>query len=188
MIGVIDNLKSFNRKERFFFVGMALGNPNFELSPGFRVKLNETLRLDVPEDAFTAMDYHLDWIYASLFLFFNGNADGVYPNSDKKIKATQQDVDLLVGYQEDERACHIIMLEAKGVTGWTNAQMKSKARRLRDIFGENGNKRPGIIPHFALVSPKEPQRLDAGSWPAWMKPDNKVDSLVKTRFEEVPAI
>ena len=33
MSAFVDYLWSFNRKERFFLVGTALGNPDFRLSP-----------------------------------------------------------------------------------------------------------------------------------------------------------
>ncbi|MBI4301278.1 MAG: hypothetical protein HY664_01570 [Chloroflexi bacterium] len=67
MLEIIANLRLFNRKERFFLVGMALGNPKFKLIEQFRNQLNDKLGLFVPEDAFAAMDYHLDWIYAQSF-------------------------------------------------------------------------------------------------------------------------
>ena len=67
MAGIIENLKAFNRKERFYLVGMAVGNPEFTLSREFRKTLDKTLvGLHVPEQAFVAVDYHLDWIYASV--------------------------------------------------------------------------------------------------------------------------
>ena len=55
MSDFIDNLKRFNRKERFFLVGMALGNPAFQLSDAFRKQLNNLLKVDIPEQTFCAM-------------------------------------------------------------------------------------------------------------------------------------
>lgn len=168
---ILNNLGLFNRKERFFLVGLALGNQHFSLSQEFRRKLDATFSLNVPENAFAAMDYHLDWIYASLYLYSKG--DRIYKNLDGHIKATQEDIDFLVAYY-DGTVCHIVMLEAKGVTGWTNGQLNSKAKRLKGIFGEYGNEWPGVIPHFAIISPIEPKRLNHQEWPVWMKPNNSV--------------
>ena len=52
----------FNRKERFFLVGTALGNPAFRLDSVFSQPLGGTFALEVHSDMFVAMDYQLDWI------------------------------------------------------------------------------------------------------------------------------
>ncbi len=36
MMTLMEHLESFNRKERFFLVGNALGNPDFQLSTDFQ--------------------------------------------------------------------------------------------------------------------------------------------------------
>ena len=59
-------LASFNRKERFLLVGQALGNSAFTLGDTFRQQLAQVLQREVPEDAYCAMDYHLDWLFAAL--------------------------------------------------------------------------------------------------------------------------
>jgi hypothetical protein len=169
---VVDYLRWFNRKERFFLVGWALGNPEFRLSSDFRATLHQTFNLNVPDDAFAGMDYHLDCIYASIFLFFNSDSDGVYLNQNNEVMATQEDIDFLVAYQDKDY--HIIMLEIKGVTGWSNRQIYSKAKRLAKVFGEEGTKWPGVIPHFAIASPREPKGLKCDDWPVWMKPNNMI--------------
>lgn len=66
----IDNLDKLNRKERFFLIGMALGNPRFKLDPLFRQKLSEEFGVVIPDNVFVAMDYHLNWIYAAAALAF----------------------------------------------------------------------------------------------------------------------
>ena len=179
MRGFIENLKSFNRKERFYLVGMALGNKEFNefnVSRHFAEKLSETFGLHVPENAFCAMDYHLDWIYASLFLASKGNLNDIYPNTDRIITATQQDIDLLVTFQQAGEH-HVIMLEAKGATPWVNGPLNSKAARLAVIFGEGGDRFESVIPHFAIVSPREPRWLNYNRWPEWMRHDNTVPWL-----------
>ena len=68
MMTLMEHLESFNRKERFFLVGNALGNPDFQLSTDFQTKLNTAFGIPPPNSAFVAMDYHLDWLHASPFL------------------------------------------------------------------------------------------------------------------------
>jgi len=45
MLTLLDHLREFNRKERFYFIGMVLGNTNFHLSQEFRKALGDTLEL-----------------------------------------------------------------------------------------------------------------------------------------------
>ncbi|MDA0988348.1 MAG: hypothetical protein O2783_04330, partial [Chloroflexi bacterium] len=90
-------------------------------------------------------------------------------NSLGHIKGNQEDVVLLVAF-EDGPLTHLVLLEAKGATDWTNKQMCSKAKRLQKIFGETGTEFPGVNPHFVLISPKPPtKRLETEKWPQWMR-------------------
>ncbi len=174
MSHIIDSLRSFNSKERFFLVGQILGNPEFLPCPTFREQLGEALGLEIPETVFSAMDYHLDWLYAALRVATDNREEAVYSNSERIVKAQQEDMDFLIAF-DAVGVCHIVLIEAKGVTGWTNSQMKSKANRLRAILGEDGKKWPGVQPHFVLMSASAPQRLDASMWPQWMtRPDGGV--------------
>jgi hypothetical protein len=167
MANLIDTLRSFNRKERFYLVGMALGNESFKLSQEFRERVRSELNLDVPGNAFAAMDYHLDWIFASLFCSRNGNLKPVKNVSDT-IRANIQDVDFLIAFTKGED-CHLLMLEVKAEMGWSNHQLISKAERLKGIFGNDGKNHSKVIPHFALVSPKASRNLKTEEWPEWMK-------------------
>ena len=65
---LIDNLKSFNRKERFYLIGQMLGNPEFRMDDKQLDKISKLIEVKIPREYFAAMDYHLDWIYASLYL------------------------------------------------------------------------------------------------------------------------
>ena len=65
---LIENLKSFNRKERFYLVGQMLGNPEFRMDDKQLDKISELIGIKISGEYYAAMDYHLDWIYASLFL------------------------------------------------------------------------------------------------------------------------
>ena len=174
MGSVLRHLQDFNRKERFYLIGMALGNQKFGLSESFRMTLGDVLNVRIPEDAFAAMDYHLDWLAASLYLAANPGASAPYKLDRRLITGTQEDIDFLVAYESDNW-CHVIMLEAKGVTGFTNRQFRSKVDRLVAMSEALGWERAKAIPHFALISPRKPQQLKYDCCPPWMLgPDAKV--------------
>ena len=113
------------------------------------------------------MDYHLDWLAASLFLAANEGNPGPYPRNPAIISATQEDIDLLVAF-ESEEGCHIVLLEAKGVTAFSNRQFRSKVDRLKAVFSAGEAEAAHARPHLILVSPTEPRRLILKDCPAWM--------------------
>ena len=173
MMTLVEQLESFNRKERFFLVGEALGNPAFQLSTDFRTRLSEAFGIEPPSNAFVAMDYHLDWIHASLFLTQPENdVRAVHSNEKTVATGNQEDVDLLVAFEKGD-ITHLLLIEAKAATGWTNKQTLSKAERLEKIFGADGAKYPQVQPYFGLMSPRHPERLKPHCWPAWMTRDGK---------------
>ena len=176
MQNLIEYLKDFNSKERFFLVGQILGNPSFTLASEFREKLSNLLKIQIPADALSAMDYHIDWLYASLNLAKDDDPTKVYPNDNNLIKAQQEDVDWLIAFK-DLSEYHLILIEAKGVTGWTNKQITSKANRFGDIFGKQGNSWPSVVPHFVIMSSSQPQGLLTEKWPQWMAPNGKIKWL-----------
>ncbi|EKB15938.1 hypothetical protein [Aeromonas veronii] len=162
---LIDNLKSFNRKERFYLIGQMLGNPEFRMD---KIQLDEISRLigiTIPSEYFAAMDYHLDWIYASLFLT-QEHDEKTFPRNfidnnkkvDLQISGTQEDVDFLLAFVDHENTTHIVMIEAKGDSYFSNAQLNSKNKRFKAIFGDEDTW-PNVRPHFLLCSPKEPQNV-----------------------------
>ncbi|MFQ1884148.1 hypothetical protein ACK341_00900 [Aeromonas veronii] len=167
---LIDNLKSFNRKERFYLIGQMLGNPEFRMPEMQLDKISELIGIRVSGEYFAAMDYHLDWIYASLFLTQNTKNDtnkafkrnflendGV--KIDYQISGTQEDVDFLLAFVDHENTTHIVMIEAKGDSYFSNAQLNSKNKRFNAIFGDEDTW-PNVRPHFLLCSPKEPQKIN----------------------------
>lgn len=161
-------LESFNRKERFFLIGSALGNPTFQLAPEFRDALTRVFGTQVPDGAFAAMDYHLDWIHASLYLTQPGNKDKrVHPNTKPVVTGNQEDVDLIVAFEE-AGTTHLLLIEAKAYTAWSNTQMCSKAKRLDLMFGADGTAYPEVRPQFGLLSPRPSRQLDTSTWPRWM--------------------
>ena len=112
------------------------------------------------------MDYHPDWLHMALYLA--GNPELSWPIRNHELfQANQEDTDLLVAF-DDGAATHLVLLEAKLETGWTNAQLGSKAARLKHIFGDDGRGHRTVQPHFVLLSPQPPQQLDTGKWPPWM--------------------
>jgi len=166
-------LKSFNRKERFYLISQALGNKEFKLSELFRNQVGSKLSLTIPENSFAAMDYHLDWIYASLKYWKEGK--DIFPK-DNIITATQEDVDLIICFYQN--AIHnLILIEAKGETSWTNKQLKSKAERFEKIFGNDGNNWEGVKPYFLIMSPRPSRNLTTNTLPEWMLHQGKLNWL-----------
>lgn len=173
MGSLIEHLRSFNRKERFYVVAQALqDSTSFTLHPRFLGRLEATFGIRIPSDYFAAMDYHLDWLYAGLYLANGGPMNPPPAIDDLTIEGNQEDIDFLVAF-EDETGTHLVILEAKGTTGWTNGQMVPKAKRLGAILGGPGGggwtSIPGLTPHFALWSPRDQRDLILGEWPQWMK-------------------
>lgn len=177
---LIKNLSLFNRKERFFLIGYALGNKAFTLSEEFRASIKQSLiqlKEDIPSNAFVAMDYHIDWIFASIFLTANKKNSSIYPRDNRLIKATQEDIDLIIAFNDKQNIAvtHLIMCECKAETDWNKEQLNSKAIRLRDIFGDDGSKYQNIvIPYFLLLSPEQPKNLNVNSLPEFMKFNGKI--------------
>ena len=127
----------------------------------------------IPGNAFVGMDYHLDWIAASLRAHQNPDYLGKPVSNAGQTKfnrvatGTQQDIDLLVAFKE-EGFFHLVLLEAKGYDSWTNRQMGRKSQRLQGIFGKNGKGYPEVKSYFCLMSPRRPEKLQTKGWPTWM--------------------
>ena len=165
MSTLIEHLQSFNKKERFILLRNTLGRDTFQLDGSFRERLGQELGATIPADLLVAMDYHLDWLQMALYLTeqpWTGRPPIENPNSEL-FEANQRDIDLLVAF-DYKTTTHIVMLEAKVETGWTNRQLDRKADRLCRIFGD-----PCCTdfaePHFVLLSPREPERIDQSAWP-----------------------
>ncbi|MFL9691726.1 hypothetical protein [Aeromonas veronii] len=163
---LIDNLKSFNRKERFYLIGQMLGNPEFRMDKTLLDEISRLIGITIPSEYFAAMDYHLDWIYASLFLTqehdekpFPRNFIDNNKKVDLQISGTQEDVDFLLAFVDHENTTHIVMIEAKGDSYFSNGQLDSKNKRFKAIFG-NENTWPNVRPHFIICSPKKPQKIN----------------------------
>ena len=177
MSQVIQALRSLDRKERFAVLREVLGfEPETPRLDGrFRQKLSNRIGISVPEHAFLAMDYHLDWIDVALYLVSKQEIRPKCPFLNERfpnINENQQDVDLLIAFESDgagEASTHLVHIEAKAYLGWTNAQLNGKAARLRAIFGEDGARWAFATPHYVLMSAKRSPRISTQSWPRWMK-------------------
>ena len=187
MDDLIDILESFNRKERFFLISHALNgrqeNPVFTLSDDFRRELGKAVGLDqrgitIPPDAFAAMDYHLNWVHASLVLAYCKNeAERIDRLNTEAIEQNQEDVDLLVAFKDDAGIHHLIFIEAKGyntdgmsdgLSGLDKDQLESKAGRLNLILEPDGIPYPNVSPHFCLMSGKKPNPIPS-EWGNWLE-------------------
>ena len=64
-----------------------------------------------------------------------------------------------------------MLIEAKAYLSWSNPQLKSKACRLKDIFGIHGRRRDGVELHFVLMTEQTSKNICTDEWPGWMKAD-----------------
>lgn len=173
MSQVIDYLERFNRKERFILLSHVLGQEDqkaFRLNRRFREDLGDKIQTPIPDDAFVAMDFHLDWLQMALYLADKDNSMSCAIPNDHLVKGNQEDLDLIIAFQDEcTKEVHLVLIEAKADTGWTNKQLKSKAERLRRIFGRHSCNTELVKPHFVLMSPREPSKVEIDTWPSWMK-------------------
>ena len=155
LMRLIDNLKAFNRKERFILLHKALGftDQSFRLGKAFRKELSRQLPGTVPPDAFVAMDYHLDWLQMAMYLTDHPRRSGPIKN-DNLVEGNQMDIDLLVAFENADKT-HVVLVEAKGDTAWNNDQLSRKVERLRLIFRSGGPGTESVKPYFVMMSPKK---------------------------------
>jgi hypothetical protein len=59
---LVKALEKFNRKERYWLIRSALGESSEKLDSKFCDLIYGKHSIEVPEDAWWAMDYHLDWL------------------------------------------------------------------------------------------------------------------------------
>ncbi len=169
----VDALKAFDSHERGILLQWSTG-ADFRLSADLRGQLGETLEpLTVPATAFVAMDYTLDWMYAAVRRYLEPQTAGpgkphIWPQAGQ-LAASIEDVDLLIAWQDDQP--RLLLLEAKGFTGWDNSQLLRKVTRLGSIFGEL--EREAIDVHFILVGPRHSAGVKTDAWPAWLLKEDR---------------
>ena len=69
------------------------GEESFRLSSGFRGELPRKLDVKIPDDAFVAMDYHIDWPQMAI-----SSVTGIVRNEGLG-DGNQEDIDLLVAFE-----------------------------------------------------------------------------------------
>jgi hypothetical protein len=152
-------LAKFNRKERYWLLRDAIGEP-FHLSKQFCGKLTEALKMTIPCGAWWAMDYHIDWLVAVLRTYPDRVELAKHYLNDqsiREIRGNQEDFDLVVAFDRN-----LILVEAK--TGnFIDQQLESKLSRLGNLkwadgeplIGPDGTTRNDIHISFVLCSPKK---------------------------------
>lgn len=174
-MNLVEALRQFNRKERYWLIRNALGPSSGQLGEDFRYSIGALSGIRVPEDAWWAMDYHLDWLVGALALRRDGQMNGdARLNSAALVQGNQEDIDLVVAFDNT-----LILIEAKGDTSWSNTQLNSKLSRLEIILSEAGTAPSSPLPlsvYFVLMSPDESKGLkreEGRPWPVWMLKDGK---------------
>ena len=204
---LIDILKICNRKERYHVVNGVVGNMN-NVSPKMRKAFDELWKITLPNsNIFVALDYHLDWISSSLFLYQGGydirrgnKRIEVYDNNNRKLRpqqfsninskvqnpnykitrSTHEDIDFIIVYKDEKTERYmIIMMEAKCDTAWDFTQLGQKVNRINDIHNYITTYSLPVDMRFALYSPKYPTSLNVSSYPDFMKlyNHNEVDYI-----------
>lgn len=179
----VDLLQAFDSHERGILFQWAAGEP-FAVSDALRGAISQTLGIEVPRRPFVAMDYTIDWLHAALTCFRDqrawdepqanpavripGKSEAVQP-----VSGSQEDVDLLLAWEDNTP--RLVLIEAKGYTGWSNKQMASKAARLAAVCNEEV--RASVDVHFVLAGPKASAGLDTSVLPPWMKLEERVHFL-----------
>lgn len=174
MIGLIDQLRAFNAKERHWLIVRALGAP--ALAPSFAAEMGKVAETEIPaEEPWWAMDFHLDWVEAAIACVRGKGKKRIEsPLPEGNLNANQEDVDLLVAW-DGGPLTHLLFVEAKGVISVLNKRFRSKMLRLGRILGDEGERVPGVRPHYVLVSPGEPRRLTLEDAPSRaLRPDGHV--------------
>jgi len=115
------------------------------------------------------MDYTLDWLYAATRWHLDERVEGSKQRwpSGGELTASGEDIDLVIAW--DKPSPHLLLLEAKGFTGWSNSQLTSKVQRLAAIFDEET--RAAIQVHFMLVGPAATRGVTTNGWPQWLLKD-----------------
>ncbi len=163
MTTLLDRLRASYRKERGHLMRRMLALDSLRPAPDVLRELCETIGVAVPAgDVFGAPDVHLDWIEDALWA--DDTRDARRDRSARR--RTQQDTDYLVAFASGG-VVHLVLVEAKADSAWTNRQMADKAARLSELFGVHGSHWPGVVPHLVLMSPRRPRLLRTDVWPAW---------------------
>lgn len=152
---LIECLDSFNRKERYWLLRNCCGKGKYleiPLGENFIQKLKQVPALSNLDfsNAWWAMDYHIDWLFAAITFYKDHRIQKLSNNENTYIKknnvnGSQEDFDFIVCVGNE-----VILIEAKMATGWTKHQLHSKLSRVIDLKHlSNGD----INFHFFMTSP-----------------------------------
>jgi hypothetical protein len=169
-------LELFNRKERNLLFRRALGHKEsrLRLSDTFRTEVQKELAIEheIPADAWWATDFHFDWLAGALKVHAQGKDEASKQQENLSfeerhlVEGNQEDIDLVIATDG-----HLIMIEAKAYSAWSNSQMASKIERINLLHQYYATlphaSEPPIEFHFLLISPNEPKKLVA-KWPSWI--------------------
>ncbi|BAV49371.1 Uncharacterized protein MLTONO_4468 [Mesorhizobium loti] len=201
---LVECLKLFNRKERYWLIRNALGErgKDLPLSNSFRKELGDVIKVAIPKNAWWAIDYHIDWLFGALVLDRARSVDNeptilenpIVSASDEPIRrfirGTQEDFDFVVAFSRT-----IILVEAKGVTSWGNDQIVSKHQRLcewRDFSHRvhvDGIQSTDPIRIFVvLMSPGQPKKLKPLDWPSFVNGDGKAPFYLTLDLSDAPEV
>jgi hypothetical protein len=185
-LSLIDRLKCFNAKERYWVVHAALGH--FKPSREFLEGAAKAAGVAPPakhcpdESIFLAMDYHLNWLCAALWVALTPSEKAGTAISNKRtptetmtpdhstsgplgkdralMENSQEDVDLLLAYPRPDGVTQVILIEAKCTGSFTKNQLGSKFSRLEGILGSIGKKdfvdASKVSIKMILMSPNRP--------------------------------
>ncbi|WP_433165083.1 hypothetical protein [Kribbella sp. CA-247076] len=171
----VGNLRRFDSHERGLLLQWVAGEP-FRVGGALRSAISRAVGIEPPADAFVAMDYTLDWLYAAVQATLAEDDSLPQPWPSKgELAASPEDVDLIVAWEGPDGCAHLILIEAKGFTGWSNTQLKRKVMRLDSIFA--GELRNRFDVHLFLAGPQPSAGLKITDWPEWTRPDGRTRFL-----------
>jgi hypothetical protein len=180
-VNLIERLEKFNRKERHILWEQATGSgTTVALSEPYRDSLGDAIGTTIPQgpNHLVLVDYHLNWLYGALLAdagkLDSGSVHSIPapdpddPHGRRPYEHNQEDIDLLVAFEADQ-VQHVVMVEAKGFTSWTNKQMDSKLRRLDRIL-DDAQPPDNVAFHLVLTSFGPPKKLHV-AWGRWADTD-----------------
>jgi hypothetical protein len=129
-------------------------------------------------------DFHIDWLEAAL-IAHSMPVGSIFPEPElgRNLNRNQEDIDLLIAWESDG-ATIVVMVEAKGVTAWSNQQYRSKLTRLVGLFGTQGDRWRNVSPRFALASPSPPKRVASVGVTSWSHDANGLPRWLPLRLPE----
>lgn len=199
-------LAKYNRKERYWLIQNALGEPEkqLKLTREFRDRLFGVIDIAIPCNAWWATDYHINWLFGAFILDRYGplTCELANPWSAGKlnglprrlIQGNQEDFDLIIAFDRT-----IILIEAKVVGSWSNKQIDSKCQRLQDWadlsdkvvpseckpLAASGTQTPLNV-FMVLASPKCPEKLKDSEWPSFVTVENGKPFFLPLRLPTAP--